>query len=214
VVCAGENDGGGGWRSGGDGEGEKVGGTVFIVVAAEEELGLRAVGETTQVIVAAGGADGEAEGDESVDARVWAAGGEGHDGSEGEAGAEYGEVEFVMEPVKGCADIVLLAVAFVVGSIAAADAAEVKAQGGKAEMGEGFLRVVDGLGVHGAAAGGVRMGDESRVTGGGKACGEQGLEAAGGAVEFDRVQQGGHGAIVAAESVGYPERAWPSTPSN
>ena len=130
----------------------------LVVVAGDEELGGAAGGEEVVGVVAAGGADGEAEAYEALDAGVAATGAEAHVGAEREAGEEDGETEAAVKPVECGANVVDFADAFVVYAFAQARAAEVEAQDRKSEVGERFRRVIDGLGVHGAAAGRVRVG--------------------------------------------------------
>ena len=102
-------------------------------------------------------------------------------------------MEFAVEPFKGGADVVLLAEAMVELTLAEADAAEVEAEGGKAEAGEGLGGVVDDLVVHGAAEEGMRVADEGGEGGFGLAGVEQGFEGSGGSVEI------GDGADLGAE---------------
>ena len=102
--------------------------------------------------------------------RSSAAGAQADVGTEGEAGKEDWKVEASGEPVERGKNVVDLAAAFIVHAFAEAGSAEVEAQRGKAEVREGFGRVIDDLVVHGAAAERVRMGDERgiecvRVTG-------------------------------------------------
>jgi len=114
VVGAGDHDALAGWGRSLEDLVEDFLGAELVVVAGEEELGLGAGGHEAVVVVAAGGADGQAEGDEAGDAGVSAGGAEADVGTEGEAGEENGFGELVGEPVDGGADVVDFAVAFVV----------------------------------------------------------------------------------------------------
>lgn len=167
----------------------------LVVVSADEELGGGAAGgEEVVGVVAVVGVDGEAQTDEAFDAGVAAAGAQADVGAEGKTREEDGEAEAVVEPVEGCADVVDFAVAFVVCAFAEAGAAEVEAEDGETEVGEGFGRVVDGLGVHSAAAGWVWVGDEGGVERVFAAGVEDGFETAGGAAEVvDRLDVGAEG---------------------
>ena len=156
----------------------------LVLRAADEELGLDAFGEEAVGVVASGSADGETETDEALDADVSAAGAEAYVRSEGKAGEEDGELVVVLEPAQGGADVVLLAVAVVVGSLAEARAAKVEAQDGEAKGGERLHGVVDDLIVHGSAAWRVRVADDGGVGRVGAAGVEQCFEASGGAVEI------------------------------
>ncbi len=163
---------------------EDFGGAELVVVAADEELGGGAVGEEVVGVVAAGGADGEAEADEGCDAGVAAAGAETDVGAEGKACEEDGRAVETVEVVDCGADVFDLAAAFIVDALREAGAAEVEAEGGDGEVGEGLHGVVDDLVVHGAAGGRVGVGDEGGE-GGVRGTGvEDGFETAGRAVEI------------------------------
>jgi hypothetical protein len=136
---------------------------VLIVIAADEELGLRAVRKEAVGVVAACRADGDTETDEPFDAWISAAGAEPYVGAEREAGEEDGQVQVLLEPVEGGFDVVLFASALIVRAFAEAGAAKVEAKDGKAEGREGLHGVIDDLVVHGAAAGRVRVADEGGV---------------------------------------------------
>ena len=191
VLGVGDDDGVPGLGGGGEEGGEDFGGAELILCAGDEELGLGAGGEEVVAVVAAGGADGEAESDEAGDAGVSAAGAEGYVGAEGEAGEEdrFGEVGG--EVVEGGADVVHFAATFIVDAFREAGAAEVEAQDGDAEGGEGLGGVVDDPGVHGAAGGGVGVGDEGGVGGVVEASVEDGFEAARGSAEIIDGADGG-----------------------
>ncbi len=99
----------------------------LVVVAAEEELGLGAAWEEAVGVVAAGGADGQAQGDEASDAGIAAGGAEADVGAEGEAGEEDGFGELFGEPGDGGADVFNLAAALVMEAFGEAGAAKVEA---------------------------------------------------------------------------------------
>ncbi len=151
------------------------------MVAGDEELGLGAGGEEAVGVVASGGADGQAEADQAGDARVAAGGAQADVRAEGEA-REEDRVAKTACSRRGGAHVLDLAAAFVVGALAEAGAAEVEAQDGHAEMGEGLHGVVDDLVVHGAAGGRVRVRDDARCTARARGTGvEDGFEPADGA---------------------------------
>ena len=164
---------------------EDAAGGELVVVAGDEEFGdLAAAAEEIVAVVAAGGLDGEAYADEAGEAWVAAGGAKADVGAEAEAGEEERFVgEVGGEPVEGGFDVVDFALAVVVGAFGEACAAEVEAEDGEAEVGEGFGGVVDDLVVHSAAAEGVRVGDEGGEGGVVFAGVEEGFEAACGAVE-------------------------------
>jgi hypothetical protein len=153
------------------------------VVAGDEELGLGAGGQEAVGVVAAGGADGQAETDEAGDAWVSAGGAQADVRAEGEAGEDDRLLEDSVHVGYGGADVFDFAAAFVVDALAEAGAAEVEAQGGDGEVGEGLHRVVDDLVMHGAARGGVGVGYDGGVGDGVEAGVEDGFEAADGAEE-------------------------------
>ena len=156
---------------------------VLVVISADEEFGLSAVGQELVGVVAAFGVYGEAEADESFDAGVSAGGAQANVGAEGEAGEEDWPAEVAVKPVEGGAGVLLLAVCVVECAFAEADASEVEAEHGNAEGGERLHGVIDDLVVHGAASHGVGVADECGVGSVFAAGVEQGFEFAGGAVE-------------------------------
>ena len=183
VVCAGDDFAVPGWRGLGEDLVEGCGGAELVVVAGDEEFRLGALGEEVPGVAAAGGLDGCAEGDEAGDSRIAAGGAKADVGAEGEAGEEDGSAVLAGEPVERGTDVVYLADAVGVGAFGEAGAAEVEAQDGDAEAGEGLHRVVDDLVVHGAAEERVGMGDEGGVGAVAGSGVEEGFEASGGAVE-------------------------------
>ena len=153
-----------------------------------------AAGQEAVGVVAAGGADGQAESDEAADAGVAAAGAQADVGAEAEAGEEDRQLVGAVEPVEAGADVVDFAAPIVVRAFAKAGTAEVEAQHGQAEVREGLGGVVHRLGVHGAAAERVRV----RHDGGVERLGRTGVEdrlkpAAGAAEVFDRLDVGAKG---------------------
>jgi hypothetical protein len=136
---------------------------VLVVITADEELRLRALGKEAVGVVTACGADGDTETDEAFDAWISAAGAESYIGAEGEASEEDGQVKILLEPIEGGFDVILFASALIVRAFAEAGAAKVEAKDGKAEGGEGLHGVIDDLVVHGAAASGVRVADDGGV---------------------------------------------------
>src|SRR5579862_10002055 len=99
----------------------------------------------------------QAESDEAFRARIATAGAHADVRAEGESCEENGQMEFVVEPVEGGADIVLLAASMIVTAFAESGAAKVETQHGESEALEGFHCVVDDLVVHGSAAERVGM---------------------------------------------------------
>ncbi len=89
-------------------------------------------------------------------------------------------------------------------ALAQAGAAEVEAQDGHAEVGEGLHGVVDHLVVHGAAGGWVRVRDDGGVGGVFEAGVEDGFEAADGTEEVvERADVGLEGHGVSLAGAGY-----------
>ena len=86
MVSAGEDAGAFGFGSAGPGLLEVVDRRELVVVSAEEELGLGAVGEEAVSMASTGGVDRQAERDEAADARVSAAGVQAYVRAEGKAG--------------------------------------------------------------------------------------------------------------------------------
>jgi hypothetical protein len=136
---------------------------VFVVIAADEELGLGALWEEAVGIVASACANRKAKTDEAFHAGVSAAGAQSDVGTEGEAGEEDREIEILIDPIERGMDVLLLAAAIVVSSFAQADAAEVEAEHGEAEGRECLHGVIDNLVVHSAAAVRVGVADECGV---------------------------------------------------
>lgn len=169
----------GGRVRGGYGGGNFVARAELVASSADEELGHRAMGEEGVAVVASFGMDGKAEGDGAFDADVATGNAQADVGAEGESGEEDGEVQMLVEPVEGGADVVLLAAAVVMSAFAEPGAAEVEAEDGKAAELEGFHGVINDLVVHGSSAEGVRVTEEDRVPGVGRAGVEEGLEASG-----------------------------------
>lgn len=168
---------------------------VQVAGAADEELGLGAIAEEAEIVVAAFGVDGQAESDKAGNARIATANLEADPGAEGESGKEDGAMELAVEPVERGADVVLFALAGIVNAFAQSGAAEVEAQDGQAEGLEGLHRVVDHLVVQGASAQRVRMADEGGKGGIGRAGIEERFEPAGGGAEIVDGAEGGGGDV-------------------
>lgn len=178
VLGAGDHDALEGCGGGGENGVEDILWAELVVVSGDEELGLGAGREEGVGVVASGSADGEAEADEGGDAGVAATGSHGYVGSEGEASEEDWLGEGAVEPSESGANVFDFASALVVDALAEARSAEVEAEDREAEGGEGLHGVVDDLGVHGAAGGGMGVGDKGGVGWIRDAGVEQGFEAA------------------------------------
>ena len=156
----------------------------LVARAAHEEFWL---GAALQEFVVVGAVvdrgDRRAQGDESAHARVGTGGAQADGGAEGESGEDQGEMEFVVEPVEGGADVVELARPVIVFALAESSAAEVEAQHGEAKVVQRFHGVEDNLVVEGASVDGMRMADDGGV-GGVEGTGvQERFKLAGGAVE-------------------------------
>jgi hypothetical protein len=182
-------------------------GAVLISRAADEELGLGAIAQEAEVVVAAFGVDGKPESDEARNARIAAADLEADPGAEGESGEEDGAMELAVEPVDGGTNVVLLAAAVIVGALAEARAAEVEAKDGETEGLEGLHGVVNDLVVQGASAQRVRMADEGGKGRVGRAGVEQSFKAAGGGAEIvDGAERSGAGVRHRLQGTGYEQQ--------
>lgn len=114
VLGARDDDGADGRRGLLEDFGEEGGRAELVLLSGKEELRGGTVGEEVVAVVAAGGADGEAEADEAGDTFVAAAGAEAYVGAEGEAGKDDRELGVSGEVVEGGANVVDFAAAFVV----------------------------------------------------------------------------------------------------
>jgi len=199
MVGVGDPVEGDGLGAGGDGFDFGVGGEA-VMVADEEEFGLRGVGEIAVVILAGRAfflrdGDRQAEADEGgdMDGGLGETGGfEGDGGPERKSGGEDGQAEIAMEPGEGGEGIFTFARAAVIGAFAETDSAKVDAEDGQVEGVEGLHGVVDDFVVHRPAAGGMGMAEQDGERGGGRAGVEQGFDAAGGALEVGDGTEGGH----------------------
>jgi hypothetical protein len=166
----------------------------LVAGPADEELGHGAAGEEIIAIVAAFGADRQAEGDGAFDTAVGTSGAEADVGAEREPSEQKGEMEVAAEPIKCGADVVLLATAVIVAAFAEAGSTEVETEDWEAEGVEGLHGVVDDLVVHRASAEGVRMAEEDGVLCVRRAGVEESLQASSGAGEvFNGADGGGSG---------------------
>ena len=107
---------------------KNTGRTKFVVVARDEELGLRATWQKLIGIVSACGLDRDSEADYSSDPRIAAGGPKAGVGAEGEACEEYWLGKLVREVVQSGSDIVDLAASVVVRAFAATSPAKVEAE--------------------------------------------------------------------------------------
>jgi hypothetical protein len=108
------------------------------------------VPEELEAVVSSGGANRQAQSDESGDAGIAATCCEAHHGAEGKSRKQNRLLDAGSKPVERGADIVLLAAAVVVRAFAEAHAAEVEAQHRQARSVERLHHVIDNLVVHGS----------------------------------------------------------------
>lgn len=110
-------------------------------------------------------------------------GAQAYRGPEGKSGEDDWQLKFAFKPFESGSHVVDFADAVCMLSFAQAGTTEVEAQDGKSEAVERFHGVEDDLVMERSSVERMRMADQRRVRGRGRAIVEQGLEASGGAVE-------------------------------
>ena len=139
-----------GARGGGENTSEGFGGGEVVMVAGDEELGLCAGGQELVRVAAARGRDGEPEADQAGDAWIASASAKSNIGAEREAGKQDRFSVQCMQVSESGSDVIDFAAGLVMLPLGESGSAEVEAQHGQVERGEGLHRVVDDFVVHGS----------------------------------------------------------------